>query len=237
MGHASTLKRPPRRRAVFSWLRSVTVAAAAAVAGLVGLDAVGRPAAAPMLRASFVAAPVTPDVRLEPAAAPVAPPPAPVAAAAPAAPAAARKPVKVPSDPYAAEKIVQIGTLRIPKLGVDQRLMQGITLRNIDHGPSHWPGTALAGESGNMVVAGHRVTHSKPFRNIDQLKPGDEIIVTTHGRQAIYRTASTFVVSPDRTEIADPTPTPMLTMFACHPPGSARQRIVVRADLATGSSV
>jgi len=234
VGHASTLKRPPRRRAVFSWLRSVTVAAAAGVAGLVGLDAVGRPAAAPMLRASFVAAPVTPDVRLEPAAAPVAPTPGPVAAAAPAA---SRKPAKVPSDPYAAEPIVQIGTLRIPKLGVDQRLMEGITLRNIDLGPSHWPGTALAGESGNMVVAGHRVTNSKPFRNIDQLKPGDEIIVTTHGRQAIYRTASTFVVSPDRVDIADPTPTPTLTIFACHPPGSARQRIVVRADLATGSSV
>jgi len=150
----------------------------------------------------------------------------------------ARKgPVNVPSDPYAPEPIVEIGRLEIPKLGVNQRLMEGITLRNIDFGPSHWPGTSMAGEAGNMVVAGHRVTHSKPFRNIDQLKSGDEIIVTTYGRRAAYRVSSTFVVSPERTDIADPTPTPMLTIFACHPPGSARQRIVARADLATSPGV
>jgi len=87
-----------------------------------------------------------------------------------------------------------------------------------------------------MVVAGHRVTHTKPFRNVDQLKPGDEVIVTTYGQRATYRVSSTFVVSPDRTDIADPTPTPTLTLFGCHPPGSARQRIVVRADLTSSGA-
>ena len=218
----TTILRPRRRRAHLSWLWSVAVAGTAAVAAMAGLDLLGRPAAPPMLRASFVGASAVPDIRLGAAAAP---------------PAVARAgPIDVPVDPYASEEVVEIGTLSIPKLGVRQRLMRGITLRNIDLGPSHWPGSAMPGQAGNMVVAGHRVTHSRPFRNIDQLVAGDEIVVTAQGQQATYRMASAFVVTPDRTDIANPTETPSLTLFACHPPGSARQRYVVRADLVTASA-
>lgn len=221
--HDATILRPRPRRAHLSWLWSVAVAGTAAVAAMAGLDLLGRPAAPPLLRASFVGASAAPDVRL---------------AAAAAAPAAVARPgpIDVPADPYASEEVVEIGTISIPKLGVRQRLMRGVTLRNIDLGPSHWPGSAMPGQAGNMVVAGHRVTHSRPFRNIDQLVAGDEIVVTAQGQQATYRTASAFVVTPDRTDIANPTETPSLTLFACHPPGSARQRYVVRADLVTASA-
>ena len=208
-----------------------TVAAAAALGGLSLLDVAGRAPSPPLLRASFVGAAAAPDVRLEAAVAAAA------AAPAPAPKPARARPVDVPADPYAREPIVELGTLEIPRLGVRQRLMHGVTLRNIDLGPSHWPGTAMAGEAGNMVVAGHRVTNSRPFRNIDQLEAGDQILVTTGGQQATYPVASKFVVTPDRTDIADPTDTPMLTMFACHPPGSARLRYVVRADLVAASAV
>lgn len=198
------------------------VGAAAATAGLAGLDLVGRPPAPVLLRASFVG-PSTPEVRLAPV---VAPPPV-----------TRSGPIDVPADPYANEAIVEIGTIEIPKLNVSRRLMQGVTLRNIDIGPSHWPGSALPGEDGNMVVAGHRVTHGRPFRNLDQLVAGDQVVVTAKGMRATYRVAVTFIVTPDRTDIANPTATPILTMFACHPPGSARQRIVVRADLVTAEPV
>lgn len=205
------------------------MAAVVALGGMTFLDAVGRGPAPPMLRASFVGAPATPDVRLKPM----------VAAAPPKLVAKAGVPraIDVPADPYAREPIVEIGTIEIPKLGVRQRLMHGVTLRNIDLGPSHWPGTAMAGEAGNMVVAGHRVTNTRPFRNIDQLEPGDPVIVTTLGQQATYRVSSKFIVTPDRTDIANPTETPTLTMFACHPPGSAKFRYVVRADLVTTPAV
>jgi len=142
-------------------------------------------------------------------------------------------PIEVPADPYAPEAVVEIGSLEIPKLGIRQRLMDGVTLRNIDLGPSHWPGTAMPGQPGNMVVAGHRITHSRPFRDIDQLVPGDDIVVTSGTTIATYRVATSFVVSPERTDIANPTAIPSLTIYACHPPGSARQRYVVRAELTT----
>lgn len=142
--------------------------------------------------------------------------------------------VPVQSTPRAhkeLEPIVEIGTIEIPKIGLLHRIMHGISMRNIDQGPSHWPGTAMPGEVGNSVFAGHRVTKTKPFRNIDQLVPGDRVFFTVDGIRSEYSVTGTEIVSPKAVHIANQTPTPTATIFACHPPGSAKQRIVVRMDL------
>lgn len=142
------------------------------------------------------------------------------------------RPVVPPADPYAEEPILEIGTMEIPKIGLRHRVFHGITLNNIDLGPSHWPGSPFPGENGNTIFAGHRVTHSHPFRHIDRLVAGDEIVFHINGVRSVYLVTESFVVTPKRVDIADPTPTPIATLFACHPPGSARQRYVVRAALA-----
>lgn len=153
---------------------------------------------------------------------------------APAASLPENRAVDPPRNANTPETIQEIGTIEIPKIHLVHKVMHGISLRNIDHGPSHWPGTPLPGENGNTVFAGHRVTHSHPFRNIDQLVPGDEIFFTIAGVRSRYLVTGTEVVPPTRLSIIDPTPTPTATLFACHPPGSARQRYVVRAALAVG---
>lgn len=137
------------------------------------------------------------------------------------------KPVAVPRDPYAEEPIQEIGTIEIPKIGLRHRAYHGITLRNIDRGPSHWPGSAMPGENGNTVWAGHRVTHSHPFRRIHELVPGDQVIFHVGGVRSVYVVTRHEVVTPKALHIADPTPTPTGTLFACHPPGSAKYRYVV----------
>jgi sortase A len=141
-------------------------------------------------------------------------------------------PVRPPADPYVAEPIQEIGKIEIPKIGLVHKVMHGISLRNIDQGPSHWPGTALPGENGNAVFAGHRVTHTHPFRNIDQLVEGDEVFFTIGGVRSRYLVTGHEVVSPGRLDIVNPTTTPTATLFACHPPGSAKQRYVVHLALA-----
>lgn len=149
-------------------------------------------------------------------------------------PRAAVKPVQSTPKAHAQlEPIVEIGTIEIPKIGLLHRIMHGISMRNIDLGPSHWPGTAFPGEVGNTVFAGHRVTKTKPFRNIDQLVPGDRVFFTVQGIRSEYSVTGTEIVSPKAVHIANQTPTPTATIFACHPPGSAKQRIVVRMDLVT----
>lgn len=130
------------------------------------------------------------------------------------------------------EPIVEIGTIEIPKIGLGHRIFEGITLRSIDQGPSHWPGTALPGNNGNAVFAGHRVTHSHPFRNLDKLVAGDLVIFTIQGRRSVYSVTSSEVVGPKEMRIVEQTPDPTATLFACHPPGSAKYRIVVHLRLA-----
>lgn len=140
-------------------------------------------------------------------------------------------PVVPPRDAYAPEPVQEIGTIEIPKIGLHHRVFHGITMRNIDQGPSHWPGTAMPGENGNTVFMGHRVTKTHPFRRIHELAPGDEVIFTVGGIRTVYAVTDSFVVTPKQLEITLPTSTPTGTLFACHPPGSARQRYVVRLAL------
>jgi sortase A len=154
--------------------------------------------------------------------------PAPAPAAAVSRPNAA---VDVPRDAYAPEPITKIGTLEIPKLGLVTPIYHGITMRNIDLGPSHWPGTPLPGENGNTVFPGHRVTHTRPFRNIDRMVPGDLAIFTVNGVRSTYVMTASQIVKPTQMEIIDQTPTPTATIFGCHPPGSAKFRYVVKLAL------
>jgi sortase A len=142
-------------------------------------------------------------------------------------------PVAIPDDSYADEPIVHYGSIEIPKIGLTHQLFEGVTLNNIDLGPSHWTGTAAPGQPGNAVFAGHRVTHDHPFRRLDELAPGDQVVFHVAGVRSVYRVTSSLVVGPDDTWIADQTAAPTATLYACHPPGSATQRIVVRLALAS----
>ena len=132
-----------------------------------------------------------------------------------------------PADPNAAVPVVAVGTIEIPKIGVTKTMYEGITLTTLNHGPGHWPGTAMPGHQGNVVIAGHRVSHDKPFRNIDQLVPGDQVILTTDEGRFVYQVTGTDIVYPDALWIIDQTADYTATLFACHPAGSTKQRIVV----------
>ena len=159
-------------------------------------------------------------------AAPVVRTPRPAATGAP-------RPAAPPKNAYAPEPIVEIGTIEIPKIGLNHRIFHGITMRNIDNGPSHWPGTAYPGQVGNAVFAGHRVTKTRPFRNIDQMSPGDKVYFTVDGVRTEYEMTSSEVVPPSALRIVEQTPTATATLFACHPPGSAKFRYVVYLKLVT----
>lgn len=106
----------------------------------------------------------------------------------------------------------------------------------IDRGVAHWVGTAMPGSVGNVVLAGHRTTHTAPFNRIDELEPGDLIVLERDsGVDAIYRVTDTFVVRPEEVWITYDVPgTATVTLFACHPKGSAEYRLVVRGTLVGG---
>ena len=147
------------------------------------------------------------------------------------------------------------GRIQIPALGLDAPFIDGIRISTLDYGPGHWPGTAMPGELGNVVVAGHRTSHNADFRNLDQLQPGDEIIYDLDDSQGlpdghatvpvpdtftgrlVYIVRSVEIVQPDAMWIVTQDYRHETTLFACHPPGSVAERIVVHADLVDASGV
>jgi LPXTG-site transpeptidase (sortase) family protein len=130
-----------------------------------------------------------------------------------------------------------IGRVEIPRIGLSQPMFEGTGLDVLANGPGHWTGTALPGDNGNTVVAGHRVTHTHPFLDIDQLQSNDQVIFTTAAGRFVYAVAESFIVTPDATWIANPTPDATMTLFACHPKHEKTHRFVVVGHLVAAERV
>ena len=127
-----------------------------------------------------------------------------------------------------------LGQLSIPVISAEWVFVSGIGADELRLGPGHFPDTPLPGEQGNMALAGHRTTHGAPFSRIDEIDPGDEIILTTSTGEYRYISVGTAIVGPaDYSEISTQWPTiPTLSLVSCHPKYSTRQRIIVHAVLA-----
>lgn len=149
--------------------------------------------------------------------------------------------VSVPSSivPIAQElpKIEQgsaIGFIKIPKIGLSKAIVAGVGVKDLQKGPGHFPNTPFPGQLGNVAVAGHRTTYGGPFLDVDELQPGDDIIVTTIlGDVYLYKvTGSEVVGKNDYHVITDSDPTKAtLTLITCTPIGTASHRLVIHSEL------
>jgi sortase A len=144
-----------------------------------------------------------------------------------AAPVRRRQPV-----PHAPPRGEPIGVIDIPAIGVHQFFFEGVGLDILSNGPGHYEGTPLPGEGGNAGIAGHRTTYGAPFNRIDELGEGDRIVVTySNGSRFTYEYENTVIVTPDRVDVLHYKFDNRLTLSACHPKYSARERIIVAARL------
>ena len=122
--------------------------------------------------------------------------------------------------------------IRIPAIGLSQAIVEGVSEDALHAGPGHYPGTALPGQLGNMVISGHRTTYTRPFYYLDRLAVGDAILIDTPERTYWYRVERVFVVSLTNVRLLGTANYAKLTLTTCNPPGSAIQRLVVQARLA-----
>ena len=122
--------------------------------------------------------------------------------------------------------------IKIPAINVNTVVVEGTTASALRAGAGHYPNTPLPGEEGNVAIAGHRTTYGKPFADIDRLKVGDEIVLETPIGTHTYKVAKDpFVVPNTEWSVISQTPGHNLTLTSCHPKGSAKQRIIVRAEM------
>ncbi|MCJ7438917.1 MAG: class E sortase, partial [Acidimicrobiia bacterium] len=134
-----------------------------------------------------------------------------------------------------------IARIRIPKIGVDAIVVNGVTVEDLRKGPGHYPNTPLPGQEGNSSIAGHRTTYGAPFGDLDQLARHDLIKVRTPQGSFRYRVTKQLVVAPSDVAVIDPTPkspddpsagfAATLTLTTCNPKYSAAQRLVIKARL------
>lgn len=141
-------------------------------------------------------------------------------------------PSRQPSNHALQSAAWTMGELRIPRIDVQETVRLGVSPSVLNQGVGQWVGTSEPGTAGNVVLAGHRTTWSRPFYNLGDLRVGDSVYMTNGvGEEILYQVSETLIVDPSDMWITFDRDRPTLTLFACHPKGSAEKRIVVVADL------
>ncbi|MEU3352081.1 class E sortase [Streptomyces sp. NPDC037389] len=215
--------------------------------------AAGPPAAAPPAAAPPAAAP--------PAAAPpaAAPSSAPVPGAAPSpaegplvspaprvddAPATAGGGAETPPAPPAGQRPgAAFAVMYVPRLGAGwaKPVLEGTGTELLKRGLGHYAGTASPGGTGNFAVAGHRRTYGDPFKDLDELRPGDAVVINDGTTWFTYRVDTRpHRTLPTDVAVIDPVPAGpgyrepgrYLTLTTCEPEWGHSHRLIVWGHLA-----
>ena len=130
-----------------------------------------------------------------------------------------------------------IGRIELPTLDRSYAVVEGTDVPTLRKGPGHFPKTPLPGQRGTVAIAGHRTTYLAPFRTLDDLRPGQPIVVAMPYGRFTYRVERTRIVTPQTTSVIRRVRHDRLVLTACHPLYSAAKRIVVFARLADSRAV
>ena len=120
--------------------------------------------------------------------------------------------------------------LRIPCIDSENPVREGVSLGVLADSLGHEPGTALIGEGGNCVIAGHRnYSFGSFFNRLNEVEPGDLIYVDTAVCSFCYTVSDIKVVEPEDVSILEDTDTETLTLYTCTPLYLATHRLVIIA--------
>ena len=137
--------------------------------------------------------------------------------------------------PDAPTAVAQVNRMRVSTMSVDAVINEGPTVKTLDKGIWHLPGTSTPDKGGNTVLAAHRwkwgPASGKSFYDIDKVKEGDIITMSWNGKDYRYRVTKISTVNPDQVEILNNSFEAKLTLFSCAPLFSSKYRIVVEAGL------
>ncbi len=128
----------------------------------------------------------------------------------------------------------ELAVLTVERLGLSAVVFEGVDRDTLKKGPGHMPDTAVPGQPGNSVISGHRTTYGRPFFDLDLLKPGDRIELETAIGVTVYEVRSTEIVEPTDVWVTEDREGGWLTLTTCHPKFSARQRLIVFAEMVAG---
>lgn len=166
-----------------------------------------------------------------PAVSVVAPKPLPVPPVEPAKALVEEVVAKVPSREEVAvvEPDPPFARIEIPRIGIAAIVEEGTDAKTLARAVGLVGGSARPGETGNMVLAGHRDTFFRPLRKI---RVNDRIRMIVPPNTYEYEVTSVRVVAPEETSVLQSKGVEELTLVTCYPfrfVGPAPDRFIVSA--------
>ena len=134
-----------------------------------------------------------------------------------------------------------IGRIAIDSIDLDAVFVEGTDTTSLRKGPGHYrgvgegdgrdDGSGFPGQGRTVGIAGHRTTYLAPFRDIDDIERGDEIVLEMPYGTFTYTVEKHEIVEPTDVDIVQDVGRERLVLTACHPLYSAAQRWAVFAKL------
>lgn len=121
--------------------------------------------------------------------------------------------------------------ISIPRLELNAPVVQGDDWEALKRGVGQHIGSANPGENGNLVLSGHNDIYGEVFRHLDQLEPGDEIVILTAETRYVYTVTQRQLVAPTFVEVMFPTTDATVTLISCYPYMINTQRIIIKGEL------
>ncbi|HPH94234.1 MAG TPA: class D sortase [Anaerolineaceae bacterium] len=127
--------------------------------------------------------------------------------------------------------VEQATRIQIPAISVYAPVVQGDGWEQLRRGVGQHIGSANPGQKGNLVLSAHNDIYGEIFRDLDQLKVGDQVIIYTQQKQYTYIVSNSQVVMPTQVDVMAPSSNATLTLISCYPRLVDNRRIVISAEL------
>jgi sortase A len=124
-----------------------------------------------------------------------------------------------------------IGILQVDLISLKLPIVEGIRKQDLKIAPGHIPGTAVPGQVGNAVIAGHRsYSYGRMFNRLEELKLGDTIKVNVAKKNYEYTIYEKKMVDPSDISVLNYNKTDtILTLITCNADG--KRRLILQAKI------
>lgn len=126
-----------------------------------------------------------------------------------------------------------IAQLEIPKIGVDDIVVEGSSDSDLHKGPGHMENTPLPGMEGNFPVAGDRVLYGGPFLHLNDLQNGDQIIIHTPYANFTYTVSNKHITQPEDTSVLQSHGKEEITLITCDPIWDTSHRLIITGEISS----
>ena len=121
----------------------------------------------------------------------------------------------------------------IPAINVDWPVVEGDGWEELKQGIGHHAGSANPGERGNLVLSGHNDVYGEPFRDLEIIEIGKEVLVHAGANAFRYIIKAKRVVAPTDLSPLEPSRSPIVTLNTCTPYRIDTMRLIVIGELAS----